>query len=210
MARPRSDIAPRVLQAARRRFLEHGVDGASLRKIAEDAETNIGMIYYYFPTKEALFDAVVTHAYGVVLRDIEAALDPEASVAECLRRLSIRIGSLSDEEFDVMRIVLKEALVSTERLGGLVRRFSAGHVPIVLATLRRGVVSGELSERVPLPILAAAAAGILLVPQFVRRRLAGSVPALANMLPAPDRLAAMLLSILLDGIRGPKSVKGEA
>lgn len=58
MARPRGDIEPRVLEAARKRFLEQGVDGASLRKIAEDAGTNIGMIYYYFPTKEALFDGL--------------------------------------------------------------------------------------------------------------------------------------------------------
>ena len=31
MARPRSDIAPRILHAARERFLAEGVDGASLR-----------------------------------------------------------------------------------------------------------------------------------------------------------------------------------
>ena len=204
MARPRGDIEPRVLEAARKRFLEQGVDGASLRKIAEDAGTNIGMIYYYFPTKEALFDAVVTHAYSIVLRDIEAALAPDVPVAECLRRLSLRIGSLSDEEFDVIRIVLKEALVSTERLGGLIKRFSKGHVPLVLATLQRGVASGELSERVPLPILAAGSIAIIAVPQFVRRRLAAGVPGLAKMLPPADRLAEALVSMLLDGVRGPR------
>jgi AcrR family transcriptional regulator len=202
MARPRGDIEPRVLEAARKRFLEQGVDGASLRKIAEDAGTNIGMIYYYFPTKEALFDAVVSHAYGVVLRDVAEALQPDLPVAESMRRLSTRAGSLSDEEFDVMRIVLKEAFVSTERLGGLIQRFSAGHVPLVLAALGRGVKAGELSERVPLPILAAATFAILVVPQFVRRRLAGSVPALAGLFPPPDRLATALVSILLDGVRG--------
>jgi AcrR family transcriptional regulator len=202
MPRPRSDIASRVLEAARRRFLERGVDGASLRKIAEDAETNIGMIYYYFPTKEALFDAVVTGAYDVVLRDIAAALDPEASVAEGLRRLSERVGSMTDEEFDVLRIVVKEALVSTDRLGGLIRRFSAGHVPLVLGLLQRGIARGELADRVPLPILAAAVAGTMLVPQIVRRRIAAGAPKLAELLPAPDRLAALLVSILFDGIRG--------
>lgn len=202
MARPRGDIEPRVLEAARKRFLEQGVDGASLRKIAEDAGTNIGMIYYYFPTKEALFEAVVSHAYGVVLRDIAEILQPDAPIVDCMRRLSTRVGSLSDEEFDVVRIVLKEALVSTERLSGLIARFSSGHVPLVLAALSRGVKNGELSERVPLPILAASAVGILLVPQLVRRRLSSSVPALAAMLPPPDRLAAALVSVLLDGVRG--------
>ena len=59
MARPKSDIEPRIIHAARRRFLEDGVDGASLRKIAREAGTNIGMIYYYFPTKDDLFLAYV-------------------------------------------------------------------------------------------------------------------------------------------------------
>jgi AcrR family transcriptional regulator len=45
MARPASDIAPRIVHAARERFLFEGVDGASLRNIAKDAGTNIGMVY---------------------------------------------------------------------------------------------------------------------------------------------------------------------
>jgi AcrR family transcriptional regulator len=44
MARPRSDIRPRLLASARARFLREGVDGASLRSIAKDAATNIGMV----------------------------------------------------------------------------------------------------------------------------------------------------------------------
>ena len=56
MARPRGDIAPRILHAARRRFLTEGIDGASLRGIAADAGTNIGMVYYYFPTKDEMAD----------------------------------------------------------------------------------------------------------------------------------------------------------
>ena len=38
MARPRSDIQPRIVEAARYRFLRAGVDGASLREIAKDAK----------------------------------------------------------------------------------------------------------------------------------------------------------------------------
>jgi AcrR family transcriptional regulator len=44
MARPASDIQKRIFVAARARFLSEGVDGASLRQIAKDAGTNIGMV----------------------------------------------------------------------------------------------------------------------------------------------------------------------
>jgi AcrR family transcriptional regulator len=38
--------------------LGDGVDGASLREIAREAGTNIGMVVYYFATKDDLFLAV--------------------------------------------------------------------------------------------------------------------------------------------------------
>jgi hypothetical protein len=78
MPRPRSDISERVLHAAARRFLEDGVDGAAMRAIARDAGTSVGMVTYYFPTKDALFAAVVEHAYKGLLDDLGAALAPDA------------------------------------------------------------------------------------------------------------------------------------
>jgi AcrR family transcriptional regulator len=64
MPRPKSDIDARIVAAARARFLVEGVDGASLRSIAQDAGTNVGMIYYYFPTKDDLFLGVVEDVYA--------------------------------------------------------------------------------------------------------------------------------------------------
>src|SRR6185295_5828153 len=71
MARPPTDIRQRILGAARARFLAEGVDGASLREIARDAKTTIGMVSYYFPAKDDLFLAVVEEVYAVLLGDLE-------------------------------------------------------------------------------------------------------------------------------------------
>ena len=75
MPRPKSDIDARIVAAARARFLLEGVDGASLRSIATDAGTNVGMIYYYFPTKDDLFLGVVEDIYAGLLDDLAQALD---------------------------------------------------------------------------------------------------------------------------------------
>src|SRR6185436_7484979 len=116
MARPRSDIRIRIQHAARKRFLAEGVDGASLRRIAKDARTSIGMIYYYYPTKDDLFLAVVEEVYSVVLADLLSALDPALPVEERIRRLYRRIGAVTSDEVLVIRLVLREALVSSKRL----------------------------------------------------------------------------------------------
>ena len=43
MARPQSGLDRRIVEKARARFLLEGVDGASLRQIAKDAETAAAM-----------------------------------------------------------------------------------------------------------------------------------------------------------------------
>jgi AcrR family transcriptional regulator len=63
MARPATDVRLRILAAARAAFEADGFDATSLRAIARGARTTIGMIYYYFPTKDALWDAVIDAVY---------------------------------------------------------------------------------------------------------------------------------------------------
>jgi AcrR family transcriptional regulator len=103
MARPASDISPRIVNAARERFLQDGVDGAALRQIARDAGTNIGMVYYYFKTKDDLFLAVVEDVYKVILADVTQVMSAAAPEEERLRQLYQRLARMSDVEFQVVR-----------------------------------------------------------------------------------------------------------
>jgi AcrR family transcriptional regulator len=149
MARPRGDIAPRILHAARHRFLIEGVDGASLRGIAADAGTNIGMVYYYFPTKDDLFLAVVEEVYTGVLAGLATALDQKLPVDERLQRLFTRMGTLSLDEAEVLRLVIREALASPARLSHLIARFRRGHVPLLIDLVREGMRTGHLRTDLP-------------------------------------------------------------
>src|SRR5689334_13178575 len=131
MARPKSDIEPRILKAARARFLSDGVDGASLRSIASDAGTSIGMVYYYFPTKDDLFFGVVEELYGRLLQDMELAIAPDVPVRQRVERLYLRFSRLEEEELLVLRLVAREALTSGTRFARLRDRFQSGHIPLI-------------------------------------------------------------------------------
>src|SRR5687767_12729940 len=144
MARPRSDIMERIVHAARERFLQEGVDGASLRQIARDADTNIGMIYYYFPTKDDLFLEVVEEVYAGLLEGLETALTPDAPFEQRIQRLYVRMGQVSEDEFKVMRLVVREALISSARLDRLLERFLRGHIPLILNAVADGIAEGKL------------------------------------------------------------------
>lgn len=211
MPRPRSDIAPRIIEAARRRFLTEGVDGASLRRIARDAGTSIGMIYYYFPTKDDLFSAVVEDVYAGLLRDLSAVLESNASVEERLRQLYARLGAMTDDEFTVIRIVIREALISTSRLQRVAELMARGHVPLVLQTVMEGTRDGTLTDRQPFPVLMASLATLAIIPQVAIRRVTEEGVHLAiGTLPSPPELAARCMDVLMHGIGGPASESGAA
>jgi AcrR family transcriptional regulator len=200
MPRPKSDIDVRILHAARQRFLTEGVDGASLRAIARDAGTNIGMIYYYFPTKDDLFLGVVEEVYERVLADLSTALGPDVPVAERIRRLYRRINRLDAEEWMVVRLVVREALISSSRLERIIERFRRGHIPLVLRTVADGMADGTLAgDRHPLLVLGALI-GLGTLPQLLVRVMADRLP-LGRVADGPE-LADDLVKILLEGVGG--------
>jgi AcrR family transcriptional regulator len=183
MARTRSDIEPRIIEAARDRFLREGVDGASLRAIATDAGTSIGMVYYYFKTKDDLFFAVVEETYRGLLADLTRLCDPALPPLERIRAMYRRIGAVTDHESQIVRLVIREVLVSSERLQRLFARFQRGHFPLVMKAIADGIadgtIRGDVSPLVLLPVIAGAG----VVPQFALRKLApGAFPDLPDLL----------------------------
>jgi len=209
MARPATDIRLRLVHAARAQFLGLGVDGASLREIAARARTSLGMIHYYFPTKDDLFFAVVEEIYQKLLADLAAALAPGPPVVERLRALFQRVAVLSAEELDVVRLVVREALVSSARRDRLIERFLRGHVPLVLGLLDEGVRAGVLASGRPLPLLLMATFTLAGPPQVIARQVGARLRGRA--VPSGAALADALLDILLHGIgraEGPTSPSG--
>jgi len=201
MARPRGDIAPRILHAARKRFLVEGVDGTSLRAIARDARTNIGMIYYYFPNKDDLFLAVVEEIYVGLLDKLEAALDGTRPVIDRLHAVYERLGALSADERDVVRLVVREVLASPARLERLLARFRRGHIPLLLDLVRDGVATGVFRGDIPVGLLAAAIGALAGPAQVLLGAMEGRLP--AAVVPRADGRAAALVDVLLHGVAQP-------
>jgi AcrR family transcriptional regulator len=77
----------RILDAALEEFSRYGLGGARVDRIAERAEANKRMLYYYFGDKDGLFLAVLEQSY-VQIRSAERALDLEhRDPREALKRL---------------------------------------------------------------------------------------------------------------------------
>ncbi len=206
MPRPRSDIRERVVEVALEQFLAQGVDGASLRNIAKQAKTSIGMVYYYFATKDELFLAVVESVYPGVLARLTAALQPDGNDREAFRsrveRLYACLGSFDDRERQVLRLIVREALVSNERLESVFERFQRGHLPLLIKLVMDGSAGGHLDPSLH-PLLAMICLGAIgALPQLFVHAAPRELP-MANM-PRGEALVRELADIYLRGV-GPRS-----
>ncbi len=155
MARPRSDIQERILAAAQVRFLADGVEATSLRNIAKDADTTIGMVYYYYTTKDDLFLAIVEEPYQAFLVDLEAILASKRNFQERLGGFFSRIGDMSNAEREMVQLIVRESLTSNERRDRLKRRFLRGHLPLILRAILEAVASKEVDRSIhPIVLMA--------------------------------------------------------
>jgi len=104
-------VEERILEAARKVFLERGFEGASIEEIAEAARAGKPTIYARFPGKEALFTAVVTQSVAANIARIQASTPIGATVEERLENLGAAILQwiLVSDAVGLMRVAIAEA-----------------------------------------------------------------------------------------------------
>ena len=90
-------------------FAAQGFDGTSVKDLAEAAGATQGLLYHYFPSKEALLEATLERHYFLPeLRRI-AAPDLDRPAAEVLLELARGFARVLDEHRPVVQLMLREA-----------------------------------------------------------------------------------------------------
>jgi AcrR family transcriptional regulator len=134
-----------ILAAALALFAQHGFAATRLEDVAHRAGVSKGTIYLYFPTKEALFRAVVRQGLvpNIAAMEVLAATHTGSATA-LLGEIAARMLSLIESDLAVIpKLVLTEcgnfpslARFYAEEVAGRGRRLIAG-------VIARGVEQGE-------------------------------------------------------------------
>lgn len=124
----------RIRDAAIARFAANGVDGTSLRVIAEDAGVSPALVIHHFGSKDALRTACDEHVVATTREQKLAAMgqgpsmDPLAALRE------------DDDEPPIMRYLARALVDGSPAVAGLVD----GMVEAAVAAVEEGVRSGVL------------------------------------------------------------------
>ncbi len=100
---PPEDVRTHLLDAALRAFARHGYEGASVRDIAGEAGVAQGLLYHYFPSKQAVLQALFERSGALVMEAFaHAAVVPDP--AERLGALVRVSAQLVREHQDFWRV----------------------------------------------------------------------------------------------------------
>ena len=94
------DAEKDILEAAKKVFITKGSAGARIQEIADMANINKAMLYYYFKTKEQLFNRIIEDAAMLMSQNIIPALIGDKNIIDKLEQLTENyIDTLSEHPY---------------------------------------------------------------------------------------------------------------
>ncbi|HLG68189.1 MAG TPA: TetR/AcrR family transcriptional regulator [Acidimicrobiales bacterium] len=193
----KSDTGDRILDAALRSFGTRGYDATSLDALAAGLSVRKQTILYWFPSKEALLDAVIARSAGELADAMQAALDragPSWERVEAVVRSVFRLAARRPELLGLLREVARlgppAATQMMAALDPLVHRAAA--------FLEQEMAAGNMRRHDPrLLLLALYSTVIGMVTEVEVLRALGEEPTARSLVRRRNDVLALLRSALV-------------
>ncbi len=148
LGRPPSMPNPRdqILNHAARLFADKGFEATSLRDLSDAAGLSKPAIYNYYPSKQAVYDAVILRTLGQLAADARAAVDPDAKPSIQLRAYMRAHARSFEAQYDgfVATLVGFSGMSQALRKDALSLRDA--HEQLLRAIVTEGVRQGDFRE----------------------------------------------------------------
>ncbi|MDQ6992209.1 MAG: TetR/AcrR family transcriptional regulator [Mariprofundus sp.] len=198
----------KILDAAQMLFAAKGVDGVSIREIAQGAGISKATVFHHFENKDALYQAVVKRscvASAAFLTQLVEREDgqPLAALAD-YRRLDLQEMSAHG---DVTRLILRELMLGQDKLGRQLAEEVFGEQFLNLRSLiEKAQSSGDFKKEMDTGLAAASVVSINLFLFMVW-------PVLKHLPESPfvsmEAAAESMFLLLVNGMAGKASIQGD-
>lgn len=100
------DTKQKILGAAVKVFHQNGYKGARTTLIAQEAGISRTMLHYYYSTKEALFEEVLTNTLGTVLGHLKRLLGQQQGLEQVVENLLDIVSDVLEEQPDLPSFIV--------------------------------------------------------------------------------------------------------
>ena len=140
---PRSlDTRNKILEVAEGEFARAGYDGAHLQCIAEQVGVQKTALYYYFPSKAALYTAVLLRMLEAFDAAVRTATEGPGSPSERLERLLAVLNDLLAERRNYSQILIRVFVDRAQLLDELINPPIQSVIGRILRFYQEGVEAG--------------------------------------------------------------------
>lgn len=91
----------KLIEGAMQVLSQHGVSGATTRKIAEMSGQQVSAVHYHFKDKDALLIAVLDEVALILNRHLDTELKPTSDLVQCVEALIRAVWRLMQETRDL-------------------------------------------------------------------------------------------------------------
>lgn len=110
----------KILLAAKKVFVEKGLEGARMQEIADEAGINKALLHYYFRSKDKLFEGVFRDAFFRLLPTVLSVLKEEIPLFDKIRLFTEQYIDIFNENRYIPGFVLHELSRNPQRIVTLI------------------------------------------------------------------------------------------
>ncbi len=133
-----------ILEAARRRFGHYGFSKVTMDEVAADVGVVKGSLYYYFPTKESLFEAVIREEQRQFALEIRGMPAKGRTCGEIINLYVAKRQQFFRKLVNLSQLDLLSWMKIKAGSVGLFRKFEQMEVAFLEQVFRDGIRSGEV------------------------------------------------------------------
>lgn len=201
----RPSVEPRrdeIMSAAKKVFGRNGFESTTIADVAKEADLPFDVVYQYFDSKDALFQALIAAQEHALRTHVAVALAASGSsygFAEVPFRATLgAMFAFFDTDRAATKLLFRDAYTKSnrfnERLGGIYERFIDDIENLVVAAQRRG-------DMVAAPTRLVAYTLTVLIGQVAHRRLTTDDGLTA------DGAADFVVSLVMNGLRPDQTTR---
>ena len=155
----RSDTRQRIIEEALHLFASNGYDAVSVSQIAQAVGIKAPSLYKHFPSKRAIFDAIVEHMRQLDAEHAESEIDaPEPAKLRAFMVDRFRYWTEDGLAHDYRRMLTLEQYKSSENMAMYQKVLGSGPVAYIEdmlgAMLDEGLLRGDDPKRMAIELYA--------------------------------------------------------
>lgn len=127
-----------ILDAAELLFSAHGFDATSLDAIGRRAGIQGSAILYHYPTKRALYEAVLDHLFGPLVDELYTLLDRPDPLDDRLVAVTSAMVHFAAQQPSAARLFLRETAAGSTDVRDILGSAAAPHWKHLLGVLTDG------------------------------------------------------------------------